>query len=109
MRAERSAWHPEYREDGTVSRLLVTPPEEGPQFRHWLEYRFDESGRIAALADSTGNNVRFSRGRGGEVTIASSARGSILWSRNEAEEIQVIETSWGENRICRYALDASTS
>jgi RHS repeat-associated protein len=92
---ESTGVHPEYGEDGSVSRVLLTPPVDGPKFQEWMECCLDTAGRVSKISDCTGNNVQLRRDADGGVTRVSSPRGEVRCQRDKPGTTEIIETSWG--------------
>jgi len=107
LKTETTGLHPEYREDGNISRVLITPPMDGPNFQKWIECRLDESGRLAAISDYAGGKMELQRDASGKVTRVVSPRGDMKFRRGNGGTMDTIETSWGEKQVRAYTADGT--
>lgn len=65
---------PEYDEYGRVRRVLRVKPTGSDQFSEWQETSFDETGRVTALKDCSGDNHTISYDAGGNVVGVTTER-----------------------------------
>ena len=87
---------PEYREDGSLKRVLVTPPGKGTTFREALEISYDEAGRISKVSDTTGLDTQFfhdANDRLNAVKLGNVA--SMQVRRSNDGDVESVKTSWG--------------
>ncbi len=96
---ETVALHPQYDREGLLTDVLLTLPESGPQFSHWLGVEYDELGRTAAMTDFTGAAIRMGYDKFGEPSAVVFKRGDkeegVKIQRDEQGRVRRIETSWG--------------
>lgn len=90
-----TAWRSEYRRNGTLNRLLITPPGDKTSFNRWLGCEADELGRITHITDSTGFDGTISHDTVGRPSACSTNRGKIVIGRDNEGRAVSIETSWG--------------
>jgi YD repeat-containing protein len=52
--SDTTALHPQYRADGVLTGVLLTPPQERSPFTQWVHIAYDAQGRPAQVTDATG-------------------------------------------------------
>lgn len=110
---EGCAVHPEYREDGVRSGVLITPSNEaGPRFSKWMEQEYDEQGRTAKLTDYAGQDVRFGYDgtRQDPSVVAWTWQDQQVTVRRERDaegRVKSVKTNWGYAENNTY--DSATS
>lgn len=92
---ESTAWRPEYRAHGTLSRVLVTPPSNAASFGQWLSHEADEQERLVRITDSSGLNETVGYDESGMLSSWSNNRGSVAVERDDQGRAFSMETSWG--------------
>lgn len=108
LMTESVGLHPDYREDGSISRVLLTPPVDGPKFSKWLECQLDESGRVSTVSDYTGDQIKLERDSNGYITRVSSPRGEVRCQLDRTGATETIESSWGWKQTRRLDLDGQS-
>ena len=99
---ETATMHPEYREDGVLTGVLITPPDEGPPFNRWLHIQYDELGRAVEMKDFSGAEIKIGYDATGEPAIIVSKRDGVEIKRDAKGKIQTVQTSWGEQQHNTY-------
>ena len=101
---------PQYDEHGRLQSALQVKPAEGNRFSLWQETQFDESGRVKAVKDHTGSHVEVRYDSRGEVAGLATKRDGKDFGfnikRNPAGQIELLNSSWGEERR-RYDANGS--
>jgi RHS repeat-associated protein len=99
---ETTAWRHEYRADGTLSRVLVTPPGDASGFSAWLGVGFDESGRLTGLTDATGMDVQVGYDAVGNISFVGGSRARVDVTRDEQARSMTLRTSWGGSQTISF-------
>lgn len=96
---ETAVVHPEYREDGVLTGVFITPVDEESPYRHWLRITFDELGRSAGVMDYTGSKIEIGyNGLSNEPQMIVIYGTGLEVKRNRDGRIETLHTSWGERQ-----------
>lgn len=91
---------PQYDEYGRVQCALRAKPAEDDRFSVWQETQFDESGRVKAVKDNTGEDVEVRYDASGDVAALVTKRDGkdfgFSIKRNSAGQIDLVDSSWGQ-------------
>jgi RHS repeat-associated protein len=90
-----TAFRHEYRHDGTMRRILVTPPGDAERYDRWASHETDEQGRTTRISDFTGLDEKVTFDESGNISSWKNHRGSATVERNLRKKTESIETSWG--------------
>lgn len=105
VRNETSAAHLEFGTDGLTSRIIVAPPGEQGQFKHWQETKLDAAGRPVEVSDYSGMRTAMSYDASGDLAEMTSQQNGKSYglkvSRDKSGRIQDIQSSWGKQH-CSY-------
>jgi YD repeat-containing protein len=100
--SETAMLHPEYRADGTLSGLLVTPPGAGPLFRQWLQIVYNAQGQAVAVRDFTGADTAIGYDRTGAVARVVTPEAQVEVQRDATGRVLAVQTSWGDQQRQTY-------
>jgi len=99
---EGAVLHPEYRDDGVLTAVFLTPPEKGPRFSKWLRVGFDEPGSMTEVSDYSGSSIKIGYDKTGEMAVIQSNRGAVKLDRDESGKVRSVQTSWGYRQDYTY-------
>jgi YD repeat-containing protein len=103
---EASAVHPEYDQDGLVTRILLTPPQEQDHPKHWQATKLDPAGRPREITDYRGLRVLMDYDSDGELVGLINQRDGQNYgyqlTRDAEGRVQEVKSSWGTQQ---YAYD----
>ncbi|OAD19937.1 YD repeat-containing protein [Candidatus Thiomargarita nelsonii] len=99
--SETTALHPEYRDDGVLTNVLVSPPGKGP-FNRWVKFQYDEQGRTGTIKDYSGSEISMAYDKNGELSTLASNRGSAKIKRDDQGRVAAVQTSWGYGQTNIY-------
>jgi hypothetical protein len=99
---------PRYDRFGRRTGILRVKPAAGDSYSEWQETELDESGRVKAVKDSRGAEVRLTYdAEGGIASLIAKRDGKDLQCsarRNARGEVEQVQTPWGEES---YSYDAA--
>jgi YD repeat-containing protein len=96
LEMETTVFRPRYNRDGAIIGVSVAKPAKpGEPNYSWLEYRFDEQGRLTSIDDYSGSRITVAYNRSGKPKAWSGARGKTEVRRDKQGRVQTVETSWG--------------
>ena len=102
---ETTAVHQDYDADGLVTRVLVTPPNEKGQFKHWQETKLDAAGRPREITDYQGLKVTMDYDGSGDLVAMATERAGKNYgyqlTRDASGRIEEVTSSWGQQHY-RY-------
>lgn len=102
---ETTALHPDYDAEGLVTRVLVAPPSEKGQFKHWQETKLDATGRPREITDYRGLKVAMGYDGSGDLIAMATERDGNNYgyqlTRDASGRIQEVTSSWGQQHY-RY-------
>lgn len=105
MRTEACATHPEYDENGVVTRLLLAPPDERGTFTHYQETTLDSAGRAREISDYSGLKVFMDYDTGGLLkTLIRKQDGKNYGfeiTRDRSGRVETLDSTWGKQH-CAY-------
>ena len=118
---ERSAVRANYDQDGLLTRLLQTPPQEQnlPQPKQWQATELDPAGRPRKIADYRGLEVAIDYDAAGDLVGIGTKRDGGQYgyqlTRDAAGRVAELKSSWGnqrynydgEGRLVRVDMDDS--
>jgi YD repeat-containing protein len=118
---ERSAVRANYDQDGLLTRLLQTPPQEQnlPQPKQWQATELDPAGRPRKIADYRGLEVAIDYDAAGDLAGIGTKRDGGQYGyqliRDAAGRVAELKSSWGnqrydydgEGRLVRVDMDDS--
>ena len=99
---ETAGLHFDYRGDGVLTKMTITPPGPGPRFNRWLSVDYDEQGRASRLTDSTGDKMALEYGQDGQPVKMTSPRVSWAINRDAQGRPRAVQTSWGATQRWAY-------
>ena len=97
--SELTSAHLEYDADGLASRVLLAPPDESGQFKHWQAIKLDPSRRPTHITDYSGLEVEVDYAESGAVdgvaSIRDEKRYGFKLSRDKSDRVSELQSSWG--------------
>lgn len=98
---------PRYDRFGRRTGILRVKPATGDSYSEWQETEFDEVGRVKAVKDYRGTEVRLTYHAGGGIaSLITKREGKDLQcsvKRNARGQVEQVQTPWGEES---YSYDA---
>lgn len=101
IKDEFAALHPAYDEDGLLAKVMMSPPGETRELKHWQATTLNPTGQPLEVTDSQGLHRTFAYASTGELESAVEHRDGKRYgfqvSRDKSGLVQRIESSWGKH------------
>jgi RHS repeat-associated protein len=88
---------PQYRKDGYMARLLITPPTatgKKQSLGRWLDLKYNEFNQIKRVKDDSGTDISLKYDKPHLLNAILSNQGSVKIKRDPHDRIMSVQTSW---------------
>jgi len=100
---ENQTTRPQYDKDGLMTGVIISPPGEKDQLKHWQETKLDIAGRPVEITDNRGLRIAVRYDNQGDVSQMITKRNGKNYgfnmSRDDAGRIRTVKSSWGKKEI----------